>query len=72
MSDSSDSSYGPHQRRRKTARGRNRSSLPSDHKRRPGYFDRLADRVLAEAEGGGITMKELLGMPPADGRPVVS
>ena len=31
----------------------------------PGYFDRLEDRVLAEfkAEGGGIPMEELLGMP---------
>jgi hypothetical protein len=34
----------------------------------PGYFDRLADRVLAEfqAEGGSISMEELLGMPPAE------
>jgi hypothetical protein len=34
-------------------------------KENPGYFDRLADRVLAEfkTEGGGIPMEELLGMP---------
>jgi hypothetical protein len=32
----------------------------------PGYFDRLADRIIAEAEaeGGSITMEELLGLPP--------
>jgi hypothetical protein len=34
----------------------------------PGYFDRLADRILAEvkAEGGGISMEEFLGLPPAE------
>jgi hypothetical protein len=34
----------------------------------PGYFDRLADRIIAEAEaeGGSITMEELLVLPPAD------
>jgi hypothetical protein len=34
----------------------------------PGYWDRLADRIIAEAEaeGGSITMEELLGMPPAE------
>jgi hypothetical protein len=36
----------------------------------PGYWDRLADRIIAEAEaeaeGGGITMEELLGLPPAE------
>jgi hypothetical protein len=34
----------------------------------PGYFDRLSDRIIAEAkaEGGSITMEELLGMPPAE------
>jgi hypothetical protein len=34
----------------------------------PGYFDRLAERIIAEAkaEGGSITMEELLGLPPAE------
>jgi hypothetical protein len=34
----------------------------------PGYWDRLAIRIIAEAkaEGGSITMEELLGMPPAE------
>jgi hypothetical protein len=34
----------------------------------PGYWDRLADRITAEieAEGGGISMEELLGLPPAE------
>ena len=34
----------------------------------PGYWDRLADRISAEieAEGGGISMEELLGLPPAE------
>jgi hypothetical protein len=33
----------------------------------PGYWDRLADRIIAEAEteGGSIAMEELLGMDPA-------
>lgn len=37
----------------------------------PGYFHRLADRIIAEfeAEGGGITMEELLGMPASDDLP---
>jgi hypothetical protein len=32
----------------------------------PGYFDRLADRIIAEAkaEGGSVPMEELLGMGP--------
>ncbi len=31
----------------------------------PEYWDRLADRIIAEAEaqGGSITMEELLGLP---------
>jgi hypothetical protein len=34
----------------------------------PGYWDRLADRIIAEtkAEGGGISMEEILGLPPAE------
>jgi len=34
----------------------------------PGYWDRLANRIIAEAEaeGGSITMEELLGLPPAE------
>ncbi len=34
----------------------------------PGYWDRLADRIIAEAgaEGGSITMEELLGLPPIE------
>jgi hypothetical protein len=34
----------------------------------PGYWDRLADCIVAEgkAEGGSITMEQLLGMPPAE------
>jgi hypothetical protein len=34
----------------------------------PGYFDRLADRIIAEleAEGGGISMEEFLELPPAE------
>jgi hypothetical protein len=34
----------------------------------PGYWDRLVDRVNAElkAEGGGVPMEELLGLPPAE------
>jgi hypothetical protein len=34
----------------------------------PGYWDRLADRIIAEAdaENGSITMEELLGLPPAE------
>ena len=34
----------------------------------PGYFDRLADRIIAEfeAEGGAITMEKLLGLPPVN------
>jgi hypothetical protein len=34
----------------------------------PGYFNRLADRIIAEAkgEGGSITMEELLGLPPTE------
>ncbi len=34
----------------------------------PGYFDRQADRVLAEikAEGGSIMMEILLRLPPAE------
>jgi hypothetical protein len=34
----------------------------------PGYWDRLADRIIAEAkaEGGSMPMEELLGLPPAD------
>jgi hypothetical protein len=37
----------------------------------PGYWDRLADRIISEAkaEGGGITMEEFLGMPPAEEGP---
>jgi len=34
----------------------------------PGHWDRVADRIIAEAEaeGGSITMEELLGLPPAE------
>ena len=34
----------------------------------PGYWDRLADRIVAEAKakGGSIAMEELLGLPPAE------
>ena len=28
----------------------------------PGYWDRVADRIIAEAEGGSIPMEELLGI----------
>jgi hypothetical protein len=38
----------------------------------PGYLDRLADRIIAEAEGGSITMEELLGLPPADDGQIMS
>jgi hypothetical protein len=33
-----------------------------------GYWDRLADRIIAEAkaEGGSITMEKLFGMPASD------
>jgi hypothetical protein len=34
----------------------------------PGYFDWLVERIIAEAkaDGGSISMEELLGLPPAD------
>jgi hypothetical protein len=34
----------------------------------PGYFDRLAGRIIAvaRAEGGSIPMEELLGLPASD------
>jgi hypothetical protein len=32
----------------------------------PGYFDRLVDRVRAEAKAEGMPMEEFLGMPPAE------
>jgi hypothetical protein len=34
----------------------------------PGYWDRLADRIIAEAkaEGGSIPMEELFGMSPVE------
>lgn len=37
----------------------------------PGYWDRLADRIIAEAkaEGGSIPMEELLGLPTSEEHP---
>jgi hypothetical protein len=32
----------------------------------PGYFDRLVDRVQAEAKAEGMPMEEFLGMRPAE------
>jgi hypothetical protein len=32
----------------------------------PAYRDRVADRIIAEAEGGSIPMEELLGIMPVE------